>query len=121
MAARLQIDIIYEAERILFVAKQIIKQNCTLRVWRAHFGVSPSCALILWLLLKITAAECAVPYVILPRHLFWALYWMKVYNTEDVSCAFLHCDPKTFRLWVWRVLALLFYGLDTVHILFFFF
>lgn len=47
-------------------------------------------------------------------HLLWTLYFLKTYNTEDVSCAFLRCDRKTFRLWVWRILAVLFTQLNTV-------
>lgn len=37
-----------------------------------------------------------------PKHLLWALLFLKLYDTEDVHCRIVGwVDPKTFREWSW--------------------
>jgi hypothetical protein len=36
-----------------------------------------------------------------PKHLLWALLFMKNYQTESVATSMCKCDGKTFRKWVW--------------------
>lgn len=40
------------------------------------------------------------------EHLLWALYFLKVYPTEDVARP-IAGDPKTFRLFAWQVIEAL--------------
>ena len=37
-----------------------------------------------------------------PKHLLWALHFMKTYKTEEVLASTLgHCDESTLRKWIW--------------------
>jgi hypothetical protein len=36
-----------------------------------------------------------------PRHLLWALLFLKLYSCEHVSAAMCRCDEKTYRKWAW--------------------
>jgi hypothetical protein len=39
-----------------------------------------------------------------PRHLLWALVFLKVYASEDVHCCLVgYVDAKTYRKWAWWV------------------
>jgi hypothetical protein len=44
-----------------------------------------------------------------PKHLLWALYFLKVYPREGPECSAVGewrgaVNPKTMRKWVWRML-----------------
>ncbi len=44
-----------------------------------------------------------------PRHMLWALYFLKVYPWEGPGCFVVGgskgaVDPKTMRMWVWQML-----------------
>ena len=39
-----------------------------------------------------------------PHHLLDALFFLKVYSSEDVHSGFSGCDPKTLRKWNWIVI-----------------
>ena len=64
------------------------------------FGCEPIYASILWYLLE-KKQWLVHGFGILPCHLLWTLYFLKVYATEGVSERTLKCDPKTFREKVW--------------------
>ena len=65
------------------------------RKFRAHFGVCLTVASQLWICIS-TAGPEPTQHI----HLFWALYFLKVYSTEEVSASKFSCDPKTCRKWV---------------------
>ena len=47
-------------------------------------------------------------------HLLWALHFLKVYVTEDVSANFFEVTRTTYRKWVWKVLGCLYQYLNVV-------
>ncbi len=70
------------------------------RKFKAHFGVSSRICEILW-------NRINRPRHILPKHLLWALLFLKSYNTENIMSTILKHDEKTIRLYVWTVIDLL--------------
>jgi hypothetical protein len=80
-------------------AKSVKTQD---RRFRSHFGVNWVQASVLWHDLQ--------PYVIdyyknkKPKkvHLFFALRFLKTYDTEINGASFFGCDEKTLRTWTWR-------------------
>ena len=40
-----------------------------------------------------------------PKHLLWALLFVKVYGNEATHCKMVGTSPKTFRKWVWQTLT----------------
>jgi hypothetical protein len=64
------------------------------------FGVSPANCSRLWDLIKLSLPPRASP-----RHLLWALFFLKQYAHEVVNANFAQCDEKTFRKWCWIVLT----------------
>lgn len=87
------------------------KSPLTTREWRAHFGISQSATTIVWTTLKQIKAEDA-PFKL--KYLFWTLYFLKTYPTDDVGSKWCGCSQKTFRKWVWRVIFALCRTLNTV-------
>ena len=70
------------------------------RLFRALFGCPPLVCVDLW-------ETCSFPQGTAPKHMMWALLFLKVYATEDVLCSILRCCRKTFRKWLWpTVLAI---------------
>ena len=74
------------------------------RRFRSFFGTSKEVVIFLWDLL---AAHNLLPDKATIKHLLWALYFMKVYATENSTCSVLGgsngaIDPKTMRKWVWK-------------------
>jgi hypothetical protein len=102
-----------EAKKLLLSAEAIVGRPPTFRLWRAFFGAHPATIGYLWMLLF--AANEWTPWEFCVNHLLWTLFFLKTYNIELVTCAILQCDPKTLRTWVWRVLAVLFETLHSVH------
>jgi len=43
--------------------------------------------------------------------LFWTLYFLKNYPSEDTACSRWKTTRKTYRKWIWRVLDALFFSL----------
>ncbi|KAI2499167.1 hypothetical protein MHU86_15319 [Fragilaria crotonensis] len=67
-------------------ARRLLKSNANLgagvpdRDFRSHFGVSPTVCFMIW-------EKCKSSFLVhnvLPRHLLWALMFLKIYATEDV-------------------------------------
>ena len=81
------------------------------RVFCAHFGVSKKTTAILFLHLASLQVNIEL------HHVFWTLYFLKLYNSLDVCCSYWNVDHKTFTLWIWRIIGLIVTTLDTVSIL----
>jgi hypothetical protein len=60
---------------------------------------------------------------VLPKHLLWTLYHLKLYNSEDASSATFQTNRVTYRKWV-KIVPEIINGLDLVshklHTRFFF-
>ena len=74
------------------------------RTFRALFGTSADVCSILW-------DYCAVhkrrpKRGMKPKHLLWALHFLKSYGTEDVLAQWADTTRKTWRKWVWIVLRI---------------
>ena len=67
------------------------------RTFRTLFGVSPEVCVDLWQICKFKKSTR-------PKHLLWALLFIKVYATEDVLCSIAHTNRRTFRDWMWPTL-----------------
>lgn len=69
------------------------------RRFRSLFGISASACALLWskLLSSATVSEAQ------PKHLLWALYFLRNYNTEHQNAGFCGVDEKTLRRWVWYI------------------
>jgi hypothetical protein len=68
--------------------------------------------MILWWVL--VAAEEWSGWLFLPKYLLWTLYFLKVYNVEDVGSAVVHVCRNTYRQWIWCVLGVFSLTLHTV-------
>ena len=65
------------------------------RRFREFFGCSAMVAMSVWRRLSRTSQ---IPFGGEPKHLLWALLFMKVYPKEGVMCKLINVkDPKTFR------------------------
>ncbi len=82
----------------------------TNRQFHAHFGLSKETITTLWKILQIVAFETKFTF----EHLLWTFYFLKVYNSMDVSATYWKVDVKTYRLWIWKVIQTLFINLNTV-------
>jgi len=73
------------------------------RAFRETFGTSLLIVETVWCLL---VQEGVLPDKGQPKHLLWALHFMKVYPLQAPGCAAVGAsagavDPKTHRKWVW--------------------
>jgi hypothetical protein len=66
------------------------------RDFRALFGVGPGVVCQLW-------QRCSFPPKTMPKHLLWALLFLKTYATEPVLCSIVGTTRKTFRKWSWPI------------------
>jgi len=55
------------------------------------FGISPNVCSCLWMLVRPLLPDGATPL-----HLLWALFFLKVYGTEEHNASVAGCDEKTF-------------------------
>ena len=92
------------------LAESILGHSCNarvahqLRIFKAHFGVSPFIASCLWNRME---DERTLPSVqeARPFHLLWALMFLKLYSSEDTMSRIVGTTAKTFRQRVWQMLA----------------
>jgi len=73
------------------------------RLFREFFGTSVDAVEIVWDLL---ARDDLLHEKGHPKHLLWALHFMKTYPKQGPGCCVVGAsagavDPKTFRKWVW--------------------
>jgi hypothetical protein len=67
------------------------------RRFRANFGVGSIVCNVAWKLLKENGRANAAE----PKHLLYALKWLKTNGTEHVLASDLRINEKTLRKWVW--------------------
>lgn len=72
-----------------------------MRRFRASFGTSPFICASIWN--KLDDAS-TLPMDARPKHLLWAMLFLKVYAAENVSAPMCGCDEKTWQKWVWSML-----------------
>ena len=65
------------------------------REFHAHFGISKETIIVLWGLLQKTSQ-----FNFKFEHLLWTFYFLKIYNSMDVSAIFWKVDIKTYHLWI---------------------
>ena len=75
------------------------------RKFKAHFGSTAKQQSIAW---KQLLKHSLLPEKSEPKHLLWALLFMKSYASEDVLCSKLgSIDDNTLRKWVWAFIVAL--------------
>lgn len=72
-----------------------------LRKFRSFFGCSPEVCEKLWNNLRDKPGDSS------PKHLLWALLFLKCYNIGSVNASLVNVDEKTFRKWSWCFIELL--------------
>ena len=92
-------------ERLLIAAHKILGREDTsstsLRRFKAVFGISPDLALLVW------NDNMPHPFGATPKHLLWALLFLKLYSSESTHAILANCDEKTFRKWSWVFVKLI--------------
>ena len=92
-------------EAFLHLGTQVITKATTRdssvddRTYKAFFGVSAGIVAECW-----EAIECSLPKGKHPKHILWALLFMKLYLPEDATIAILGTSKPTMRKWVWTVI-----------------
>ena len=84
------------------VAQTIIRTRGSMRHFKAVFGVSPLLCSVVW---NYMDDDEKLPRRAQPKHLLWTLMFLKLYNSENVLSSMCGCEEKTFRKWVWLMLA----------------
>lgn len=87
-------------ERVEIIAESIINKKCNSRRFRASFGTSPYVCASTW---NKLFDEKALPDHAQPKHILWALLFLKVYASEHILASMCACDEKTLRKWVWAM------------------
>ena len=67
----------------------------------SHFGTTPTVASLCWQLIPNH------PRGSHPKHLLWALLFLKLYRSENVHASMVGCDEKTFRKWCRKYIILI--------------
>ena len=65
-------------------------------MYKQFFGLSPELTSLVWDLLT----NPKIHVRLLPKHLLWALMFLKQYTNEGVLSGLAKVSPKTFRKWV---------------------
>ena len=71
--------------------------------WKAAFGHRPIVCLEAWIMIRKEAGNKKLSV----NHYFWALYWMRTYETETNAARQVGSNPKTLREKVKLVVGLL--------------
>ena len=82
--------------------KTYVQQNSPTvkhRIFTTTFGVSQDLCSNLWNFFDKKFQEEASP-----KHLLWALMFLKQYNTQSFTASIVDVDEKTYRKWVWKVI-----------------
>jgi hypothetical protein len=77
------------------------------RAFKENFYVTATECAYIWLnlLLFLSVADGAQPF--LQVHLLMALNFLKEYPTTSAGAAKFRVDPKTYRVWVWKLIHLM--------------
>ena len=72
------------------------------RLFHSFFGTSSQICSVLWDYIDPYNTIGKKYKNVSPKHLLWALMFLKVYGTEDIHSTLAGgVDPKTFRKWCW--------------------
>lgn len=96
------------------ITKHSLRHGATdsaMRCFREFFGAPPTICTLIW---NILYDKDLIPPDAHPRHLMWTLFYLKTYNTCNVTTATLGCCENTFRKWRTIFLELIAYHLDVV-------
>lgn len=88
----------------------VLLEKWELRTRKALFGLSMMTLYFLWDTLYMPFASQGLSL----EHLFWGLYFLRKYPTEDEAAAFWRTTRKTWREKVWTVLDILLATIRTV-------
>ena len=80
------------------------------RRFKSFFGTIPEICSRIWNLLEGHHNSYSKP-----KHLLFALHFLKCYDTEEINSAFFAVDEKTFRKWNWFYIPLIAFELDVVR------
>lgn len=72
-----------------------------MREFRSLFGMAPVTCVDLW---KHLHRNSKLPKKATPKHLLWAVLFLKVYGTETDMSSRVRTTRKTFRKWVRKML-----------------
>ena len=103
-------DVDWEAEARVIqnrVSRVVGTTDMEARLFREFFGTSVDAVEIVWDLL---IRDDLLPEKGRPKHLLWALHFMKAYPKQGPGCSVVGAsagavDPKTFRKWVWAFIV----------------
>lgn len=74
------------------------------RVFRSFFGIDQVTCAYVWSLIH---SSVSTSDSIGPKHLLWALYFLRVYAVEDINASMCKTTRKTFREKVWIIIKLI--------------
>lgn len=73
-----------------------------MRKFKAFFGVSPKICELVWDQIQNKLENDSHP-----KHLLWALLFLKQYNTETTNSVLIKADEKTIRKYIWNFIHLI--------------
>ena len=86
------------AQRARTNPDEMLQNKTKMRKWRAHFGVLPVVCIDILNMFDDRDIHCKI------EHLFWALIYLKSYDTEDKLASYLSVSNKTLRQHIWKTL-----------------
>ena len=102
MQVRVDPDAFMELGRRIMNYPQRGGRDMELRRFKSHFGTTNIRCCTLWRMLINHGQARQILSGARPRHLLWALLFLKTYQTEALLCAKTGCDEKTLRKWCWK-------------------
>lgn len=69
-------------------------------IFRSSYGVSHDVCSHVW---EYMHQHRTKPEQAMPKHLLWALLFLKTYETEVFLCALVGTTTKSFRKWIWLI------------------
>ena len=83
--------------QVLSIDQPVVSDNRLESVFKSHFGISLSVVFQLW---NMLVRMSLVPDKGTAVHLYWALAYLKLYETHVVFSIMFRVSEKTFRKWV---------------------
>ena len=72
------------------------------RRFRSHYGLNWVQASLIWQRILPIVVDYYAHKKPKKKHLFYALRFLKTYDTETNGSSFFKCDEKTLRAWTWK-------------------
>lgn len=91
------------------IDKYFKRKTVSIEKFRSHFGVSKATGFYAYLVASSKQSDVE------PIHIFWVLYFLKHYPTNEEASHHFGVDTKTYTKWLWRVLFILFIYLNEVN------